>query len=87
VAGLVGLTLTDLTGFGSTHVSESVVFKAPVRIGDTITVESVVTEKTEEKRRLIISSTWKNQTGTIVILGKAETLVPRSKNHSEITVS
>jgi 3-hydroxybutyryl-CoA dehydratase len=77
VAGLVGQTLTALVGLGSVHVSESVAFKAPVKIGDTITVESILTEKIEEKRRLIIASTWTNQDGTVVITGKAEILLPR----------
>jgi len=78
VAGLVGQTLTAITGLGSVHVTQQVAFKAPVKIGDTITVESEVTEKIEEKRRIIISSTWTNQEGIVVISGKAETLLPRS---------
>ena len=78
VAGLVGQTLTEIMGLGSVHVSQQVIFKAPVKIGDTITVESEITEKIEEKRRVIISSTWTNQRGDVVISGKAETLLPRS---------
>ena len=57
---------------------EEVAFKAPVMIGDTITVESEVTEKIEERRRLIITSTWTNQDGKVVIIGKGEHLLPRS---------
>ena len=78
VAGLVNQPNTEITGQGGVHVSQQVVFKAPVMIGDTITVESEVTEKIEEKRRVIISSTWTNQDGKVVISGKGEHLLPRS---------
>lgn len=77
VAGMVGQTLTALTGEGGVHVSQQVSFKAPVKIGDTITLISEITDKIEEKRRLIVSSTWTNQEGTVVINGKAELLLPR----------
>jgi len=77
VAGMVGQTLTAITGEGGVHVSQQVSFKAPVKIGDTITLTSELTEKIEEKRRLIVTSTWINQEGTVVITGKAELLLPR----------
>jgi 3-hydroxybutyryl-CoA dehydratase len=77
VAGLVDQTLTEIVGQGGIHVSEQVFFKAPVKLGDTITVLSEITEKIEEKRRIIITSTWTNQDGIIVMTGKAECLLPR----------
>lgn len=77
VAGLVTQTLSELGGEGAVHVSQQVSFKAPVRIGDTVTVASVVTGKIEEKRRLLVDTTWTNQDGTIVIEGKGELLLPR----------
>jgi 3-hydroxybutyryl-CoA dehydratase len=77
VAGLVTQTLSALLGAGSVHVSQEVSFKAPVRIGDTITVVSEVTEKIEDKRRVLVSSVWTNQDGATVITGKGEILVPR----------
>jgi 3-hydroxybutyryl-CoA dehydratase len=77
VAGLVDQTLTAIIGQGAVHVSQQVAFKAPVRIGDTVTVTSEITEKIDEKRRIIITSTWTNQDGTVVITGKAENLLPR----------
>jgi 3-hydroxybutyryl-CoA dehydratase len=69
--------LTEIVGQGGIHVSEQVFFKAPVKLGDTITVLSEITEKIEEKRRIIITSTWTNQDGIIVMTGKAECLLPR----------
>lgn len=77
VAGLVDQTLTAIVGQGAVHVSQQVAFKAPVRIGDTVTVTSEVTEKIEERRRIIIGSTWTNQDGVVVITGRAENLLPR----------
>jgi len=77
VASLIDYTLTAIVGVGGVHISQNVVFKAPVRIGDTITVESEVTEKREEKRRFIISSTLTNQEGKVVMTGVAEGMMPK----------
>jgi 3-hydroxybutyryl-CoA dehydratase len=77
VAGLVTQTLSQLGGEGAVHTSQEVSFRAPVRIGDTVTVTSEVTGKIEEKRRLLITSTWTNQDGETVIAGKGELLLPR----------
>jgi 3-hydroxybutyryl-CoA dehydratase len=77
VAGLVTQTLSDLGGEGAVHVSQEVSFRAPVRIGDTVIVTSEVTGKIEEKRRLVIASTWTNQDGETVVIGKGELLLPR----------
>jgi 3-hydroxybutyryl-CoA dehydratase len=79
VAGLVTQTLSELGGEGAVHVSQEVSFLAPVRIGDTVTVVSEVTEKREDKRRLLIASTWTNQDGVAVIRGRGELLLPRER--------
>jgi len=79
VASMVTRTLSDLVGEGAVHVSQEVSFQAPVKMGDSITVVSEVTEKIENKRRVIVSSVWTNQDGTIVISGKGEILVPRER--------
>ncbi len=77
VAGLVTQTLSELGGEGAVHTMQEVEFRAPVRIGDTVTVSSVVTAKIEDKRRLLVASTWTNQDGVTVIEGKSELLRPR----------
>lgn len=76
VAGLVDQTLTAIMGQGGIHVSQQVAFKAPVNIGDTITVTLEVTEMVAGKRRIMISSTWSNQEGVTVITGKSECFLP-----------
>jgi 3-hydroxybutyryl-CoA dehydratase len=77
VASMVTSTLSALLGDGAVHVSQEVSFMAPVRIGDSVTVTSEITEKLEDKRRAIISTVWTNQDGTTVITGTAELLLPR----------
>jgi len=79
VASMVTRTLSDLVGEGAVHVSQEGSFQAPVKMGDSITVVSEVTEKIENKRRVIVSSVWTNQDGTIVISGKGEVLLPRER--------
>jgi 3-hydroxybutyryl-CoA dehydratase len=79
VAGMVTQTLSALLGDGAVHVSQEVSFKAPVRIGDTITVVSEVTEKIEDRRRVLVSSVWTNQDGVTVITGRGELLLPRER--------
>ncbi|MCE5253684.1 MAG: MaoC family dehydratase [Actinomycetia bacterium] len=84
VASLVTRTLSALAGEGAVHVSQEVSFESPVRIGDTITVVSRVTEKIEDKRRVMVSSVWTNQDGTAVIRGRGEVLVPRERQGREV---
>lgn len=79
VASMVTQTLSSLLGEGAVHVSQEVCFLAPVHIGDSVTVVSEVTEKIDEKRRVVVASVWTNQDGTTVITGKGEVLVPRDK--------
>ncbi len=79
VAGLVTQTLSELGGEGAVHTSQEVSFRAPVRIGDTVTVTSEVTGKVDEKRRVLITNTWTNQDGVTVIEGKGELLLPRDR--------
>lgn len=83
VASMVTQTLSTLLGEGAVHVSQEVSFEAPVRIGDTITVVTRVTEKIEDKRRVTVSSEWTNQDGTAVIHGKGEVLLPRQRKESQ----
>lgn len=77
VAGLIDYTLTDLAGLGGIHISESVRFKAPVKIGDTITVESVVIAVNRKKNRFNVESTLTNQEGTVVLTGDGELMLPK----------
>jgi 3-hydroxybutyryl-CoA dehydratase len=77
VAGLVTRTLSELGGEGAVHTSQEVSFRAPVRIGDIVTVTTEVVGKVDEKRRLLVASTWTNQDGVVVVTGEGELLLPR----------
>lgn len=71
-AGLISAVLgTRLPGANSIYISQELIFKAPVKIGDTITAKVEVIEKIDLKKRLILRTTVENQDGTIVIDGKA----------------
>ena len=47
-------------------------FTAPVLIGDHITVETIVTGKNEERRRVFVRTTVSKNEGQLVIEGEAE---------------
>jgi 3-hydroxybutyryl-CoA dehydratase len=79
VAGMITRTLSAIGGDGAVHVSQEVSFIAPVHVGDTITLVSEVVEKIDDKRRMIIRSTWTNQQGDTVQTGRAELLLPRPR--------
>lgn len=60
-----------LPGPGSIYLKQDLHFLAPVRIGDTITAEVEIKEIIEDKRRLRLRTTCKNQAGEIVVKGEA----------------
>lgn len=70
--GYIGATLAQLLGIGSAYVSQSMRFTAPVLIGDHITVETIVTGKNEQRRRVFVRTTVSKNEGQVVIEGEAE---------------
>lgn len=78
VAGMIDYTLSDILGWGAIHISQTVRFKAPTRVHDTITVESEVTSIDPERGRLKIQSILRNQEGKVVIVGEGEVMLPKS---------
>jgi 3-hydroxybutyryl-CoA dehydratase len=74
-AGFISAVIgTALPGANSIYVSQELSFKAPVKIGDTVTATVEVLETIEEKRRVILRTTVTNQNGVIVVDGKATML-------------
>ncbi|ASJ74767.1 bifunctional enoyl-CoA hydratase/phosphate acetyltransferase [Granulosicoccus antarcticus] len=69
---------TELPGPGTIFLDQSLQFKAPVGLGDTVTVRVEVSEK-QAKGRLILSCTCLNQDGKMVIEGVAKVIAPREK--------
>lgn len=74
-AGIVSAVLgTRLPGKNSIYLRQELEFKAPVKIGETVTAEVEVIEKIERKRVLVFKTTVINQAGAVVLDGKATVL-------------
>jgi 3-hydroxybutyryl-CoA dehydratase len=68
ISALLG---TTLPGANTIYLAQELAFKAPVKIGDTVTATVEVIEKIEAKNRLILKTTVTNQEGVVVIDGQA----------------
>ena len=76
VAGLVSTVLaSDLPGPGTVYLSQTLQFKAPVYLGDTITVTVEVVKAREDKPIVTLATVCTNQDGKTVIEGEAVVLV------------
>ena len=70
-AGLFSTVLGScLPGKGTLYLSQTCIFKAPVKLGDTITARGEVLEKME-KNKIRMKMTGVNQHGKLVIEGEA----------------
>lgn len=76
-AGFISAVLgMQLPGPGTIYLSQTLHFRAPVRIGDTVRAEAEVTEKLE-KGRVKLKTTCSIQDGTVVAEGEALVLAPK----------
>ena len=76
-AGFISAVLgMQLPGPGTIYLSQSLKFKAPVKIGDTVRAEATVVEKLE-KGRVRLETKCYNQNGDIVVDGEALVLAPK----------
>ncbi len=75
-AGLISAVLgTRLPGPGTVYLGQTLRFRAPVRIGDTVTATAEVSAYDPEKRRATLKTTC-TVAGKVVIDGEATVLVP-----------
>lgn len=75
-AGFISTVIgTRLPGSGTIYMSQTLRFRAPVRIGDTVTATCTITEIIPEKRRAVLSTICKVG-DTVVIEGEALVMVP-----------
>lgn len=75
-ASLIGAVLgTKLPGPGSIYLSQTLQFKRPVYLGDTITAKVEVLEKRDLTQRVRLRTWVVNQTGQLVLDGSAEVLL------------
>lgn len=76
-AGLISAVLgLELPGPGSIYLSQSINFRAPVFIGDTITATATVLKIRESKNIVTLETVCKNQDDVIVLKGEAVILAP-----------
>ncbi|OGT62783.1 MAG: enoyl-CoA hydratase [Gammaproteobacteria bacterium RIFCSPHIGHO2_12_FULL_45_12] len=79
-AALISTVLgTQLPGPGTVYVSQTLRFKKPVGIGDTVTVKVTVTEMKPEKKRVLFDCQCVNQENVLVMEGQAEVIAPSKK--------
>jgi 3-hydroxybutyryl-CoA dehydratase len=77
-AGFISAVLgMQLPGPGTIYMKQDLAFKAPVKIGDTVTAEASVKEIIAEKNRVILTTIAKKQDGTVVIEGEAMVMPPK----------
>ena len=79
--GMLGASLlsavlgTQLPGMGTIYLGQTLKFKAPVKLGDTITATATVREMNAAKKRLVLDTVVKVG-DTVVIEGEASVLAP-----------
>ena len=66
----------QLPGPGSVYLNQSLQFRAPVFLGDTLTVTLEVTEKHGKRPWVTLSCTVENQDGKTVAKGEAQVAAP-----------
>jgi 3-hydroxybutyryl-CoA dehydratase len=74
ISAVIGMRLP---GPGTIYISQSLQFKAPVRIGDTITARAEVVNIDADKNRVRLNTTCVNQAGTVVLGGEAMVSPPK----------
>jgi phosphotransacetylase/acyl dehydratase len=70
---------TMLPGPGTIYAGQSLQFRGPVVVGDTLTITVKVVEKKPETHRVVLDCQATNQRGETVIKGQAEVIAPVEK--------
>ena len=70
---------STLPGPGSIYLGQNIRFKAPVFLGDTVTVQLKITDKNAVKPWVTISTTVVNQENKLLAEGEATVVAPTTK--------
>jgi phosphotransacetylase/acyl dehydratase len=70
---------TDFPGPGTIYLSQSLRFRRPVKVGDTISIKVTAKEKDAGKGKVVLDTECTNQDGEIVVSGAAEVIAPKEK--------
>jgi 3-hydroxybutyryl-CoA dehydratase len=71
-AGLISAVHgTKIPGMGTIYVNQSLKFRRPVFLGDTLTAWAEVQEKNDAKKRVTMKNWVENQNGDVVVEGEA----------------
>lgn len=73
-----------LPGPGAIYLNQTLSFRAPVKIGDTVTVNLTVADKRDDKQVLVLDCNVVNQHGKTVVKGTAEVIAPKEKMRIEL---
>ncbi|HET6866644.1 MAG TPA: MaoC/PaaZ C-terminal domain-containing protein [Solirubrobacteraceae bacterium] len=76
ISALLG---TRLPGPGTIYLEQTLRFRHPVTIGDTVTVSVTVASKDSKRHRVVLDCRCVNQRGETVIDGSATVLAPTEK--------
>ena len=77
ITGLISKVLgMDFPGQGTVYISQNSVFKRPVYVDTTVSVEVKVTQVIAEKRRLVLDTNILNSNGEVCLAGSATVWLP-----------
>lgn len=66
-------------GAGTIYLDQTLHFKKPIRIGDTLTIQVTVISKDDTKKKVELNCSIQNQSGELVLDGVAKVLAPTEK--------
>ena len=69
----------ELPGPGCIYLGQTLSFRAPVMLGDEITVKLEVIEKDDGKNKITLACEAVNQKGKVVVKGTADVMAPTEK--------
>ena len=77
LGGLISKVLgMDFPGQGTVYISQNSIFKRPVYVDTSVTVEVKITQVLTEKRRLILDTNVLNEKGELCMTGSATIWLP-----------